>query len=131
MSLKQITFEIPSSLDSILSGAFCGCSSLTQISIPSSVNSIGSYSFKQCSSLTQISIPSSVASIGNYAFSGCPKLDKITILPNKEKRIEYFEDKFLIYKTNENSEVYDSLLWVKPTTMNTITIPPFIKKICT
>ena len=57
-NLKQIS--IPSSVTSIGSGAFHGCSLLAQISIPSSVTSIGDYAFYKYSSLTQIYMQSSL-----------------------------------------------------------------------
>ena len=51
--------------------AFCGCSSLKQITIPNTVANIGKYTFGSCS-LTSIVIPKSVTSIGNAAFINCP-----------------------------------------------------------
>ena len=69
---------IPSSVTSIGSSAFSGCSGLTSISIPSSVTSIGSGAFSGCSGLTSISIPSSVTSIGDQAFDGCSGLTNVT-----------------------------------------------------
>ena len=47
--------------------------------IPSSVTSIGSSAFSGCSGLTSISIPSSVTSIGSGAFYGCSGLTTITV----------------------------------------------------
>ena len=66
---------IPNSLTSI--GSFSNCTSLTSIIIPNSVTSIGSFS--NCTSLTSIIIPNSVSSIGMFAFSGCTSLKTITI----------------------------------------------------
>ena len=65
---------IPSSVTSIDSSAFEGCSGLTSLIIPSSVTSIGSYVFENCSGLTSITIPSSVTEIGGAAFKGCSSL---------------------------------------------------------
>ena len=65
---QDISFVIPSSVTSIESCAFRGCTSLTSITIPSSVTSIGDFAFMSCTSLTSITIPSSVTSIGGGAF---------------------------------------------------------------
>ena len=73
--------EIPSSVTSIGDYAFYGCSSLTSVEIPSSVTSIGEWAFYGCSGLTAIQIPSSVTSIGDYAFSDCSSLTTVEI-PN-------------------------------------------------
>ena len=104
LSLKSVTFEIPSSVTVFEMGSFKGCSALTEIFIPSSVKSIGSRAFKKCSSLekvtfetpsslmiieseafidccslTQITIPQSVTEIGNDAFRRCSSLKQIKI----------------------------------------------------
>ena len=70
---------IPTSVTSIGSNAFYGCSNLSYISIPNSVTSIGSNAFESCSSLASITIPSSVISIGSYSFSYCSNLSSITV----------------------------------------------------
>ena len=73
------TLTIGSSITSIGSSAFSGCSGLTAVEIPSSVTSIGDYAFYGCSSLTSVEIPSSVTSIGDHAFYGCDRLHSVTI----------------------------------------------------
>ncbi len=78
-SLTSIT--IPNSVTSIGSWAFSGCTSLTSITLPNSVTSIGDGAFSGCTSLTSITLPNSVTSIGSWAFSGCRSLTSIT-LPN-------------------------------------------------
>ena len=78
-NLIRVSFEEGSSIESIGSNAFDGCSSLTSIVIPESVTSIGQYAFNSCSSLASIVIPEGVTSIGNSAFSGCSSLTNITI----------------------------------------------------
>ena len=65
---------IPTSVTSIGTYAFYGCSSLTSITIPEGVTSIGERAFLNCSSLTSVTIPESVTSIGYGAFHGCTGL---------------------------------------------------------
>ncbi len=73
------TFTIPDSVESIGSGAFASCDSLTSVTIPDSVESIGRYAFWGCYSLTSVTIPDSVESIGSYAFCVCDSLTSVTI----------------------------------------------------
>ena len=60
-------YVIPSSVTSVESYAFSGCSSLESIDIPSSVTSIGYRAFYECSSLENITIPERITSIGEEA----------------------------------------------------------------
>ncbi len=76
---NETSFTIPSTVTSIGSSAFSGCSRLASINIPDSVTTIDASTFNGCSALTSISIPDSVTSIGNYAFQGCSALTSITI----------------------------------------------------
>ena len=69
---------IPSSVTSIGSSAFSGCSGFTSITIPDSVTSIGNNAFENCSKLASITIGSGVKKIGSSAFSGCSKLTSAT-----------------------------------------------------
>lgn len=55
-------------ITSIGSGAFAGCTSLTNITIPDSVTSIGYGAFTYCTSLTSITIPDNVTNIDSMAF---------------------------------------------------------------
>ena len=68
---------IPSSVTSIGSYAFYGCTGLTSITIPDSVNEISYGAFYDCTDLTSVTIPYSVTKIGNYAFSYCSSLTSI------------------------------------------------------
>ena len=64
----------------------------------------------------------------DHIFLGCSQLNDINIVSGEIKRIEYFEDQFLVYKKNPKSDQFDTLLWVKPS-IQTAKIPSFIKTI--
>lgn len=90
------SFYIPNSLKSVtitggklLFGAFCGCSSLTNITLPDALQQIPPYSFYDCTNLIQVNIPQNCSSIGNYAFFNCKKMAS-PILPKNIVEIEYY-----------------------------------------
>ncbi len=76
---KNSVIPTDSSVTSIGSSAFSGCTNLTSITIPEGVTSIGSSAFFDCTSLESVTISEGVASISNRAFSGCTSLESITI----------------------------------------------------
>ncbi|KAK8854156.1 hypothetical protein M9Y10_016713 [Tritrichomonas musculus] len=70
---------IPSSITSILPGAFEKCFYLTKITfeMTSKITSIGENAFRECIDLEKIIIPSSVTSIGKNAFYRCEYLKEV------------------------------------------------------
>ena len=74
-------YSIPSTVTSVGSYAFSGCTKLKNLSLPSTVTSIGQYAFSG-TAITSFIIPSSMTSIGNYSFYNMSKLEKVTI-PSK------------------------------------------------
>ncbi len=95
-------YNIPDSVTSVLSGAFCGnktiakitgcnglktieenafyiCSSLKSITLPEELTAIRNYAFFKCASLEEITISDNVTTLGNYAFKGCASLTEISI----------------------------------------------------
>lgn len=75
--------KLPSTLNSIETSAFSGCSSLKSIKFPNSVTAIGVSAFQDCPSLKDtLFLPSSLMSIAGYAFSGCSKLPAVAISSN-------------------------------------------------
>ena len=91
-----------STVTSIGSYAFSGCTDFTLMTIPTSVQSIGNYAFVGCTGITSVIIPSSVQSIGNNAFSGCTSLISVTINSNAVASSTYSLD------TNWSGEITSS-----------------------
>ena len=63
--------ELPGSLRTIGTNAFCGCSSLTGIAIPNGTTTISSSAFEECTGLLSIVIPESVTKMGEMVFYHC------------------------------------------------------------
>ena len=66
--------SLPDTLTYISTGAFSGCTSLTEVIIPDNVTEIGVSAFDGCSSLTQITLPQGLTTIGKNVFASCKRL---------------------------------------------------------
>ena len=96
------TVKLPSTITSIGSNAFGGCSGLTTtISIPSSVVSISSNAFYNCTGLSSITIPTSVSTIGSYAFYNCTGLTSIIV--NSSFPIDLTSPTYVFYNINKTT----------------------------
>ncbi|MBQ2601551.1 MAG: leucine-rich repeat domain-containing protein [Treponema sp.] len=69
---------VSSSVQSIGTFAFNGCSELKSVSLPS-VESIGHHAFDACKSLESVDLGPSVVSIGSHAFSNCLSIKSLYI----------------------------------------------------
>lgn len=87
--LESLTFEYPSSLESIGDWAFNGCTSLVNVEIPGSVTTLQYCAFYDCSGLENITFqtPSSLATIGEWVFNRCNSLTTVK-LPESLKKLE-------------------------------------------
>lgn len=74
---RQVTtsYDIPSGVEIVGTGAFSNCSVLAEVTIPISVKTIGAAAFYYCSALKDIDIPSTVTSVGWNAFYGTAMLN--------------------------------------------------------
>ncbi|HUC85520.1 MAG TPA: leucine-rich repeat domain-containing protein, partial [Candidatus Acidoferrales bacterium] len=71
--------SLPASLKNIGDTAFYGCANLAAAPLPDGVTNVGLEAFQNCESLTQVEIPDSVTSLGQQAFYGCGSITNVTI----------------------------------------------------
>lgn len=76
--LQAASYAIPDIVTRIGDGAFCGCSSLTNVILPDSLTSIGNVAFANCSGLMSVTIPGGVTRLGHQVFWHCNNLKSIT-----------------------------------------------------
>ncbi len=98
--------DIPNSVSSIGYAAFYGCWSLAELTIPNSVTSIGEDAFYYCSKLKEVAIPNSVTSIGDYPFSS-DNLDKIAYPSRLDRKMDYIKAPIKIKYSSESPTVYE------------------------
>lgn len=81
-SLKTLTFDPNTELKMIEggsnTGAFSGCSSLTDFTLPDSLEVIGEHAFYGCSAVQNLIIPVKVNRIGESAFQYCTGLETVS-----------------------------------------------------
>lgn len=71
--------QLPGSLKTIETGAFRGCTQLTDLSLPGSLESIGELAFDSCTKLPSVTIPGSTTDIKGGAFGYCTGLAEIDV----------------------------------------------------
>ena len=86
--LSDLSYTVPETVDTIGAYAFADNRHLQEITLPdSSLISIGSCAFSGCSNLKRVHLPSQIASLGIYAFYDCENLRSIQ-LPSGITRID-------------------------------------------
>lgn len=71
-------FDLPNSIEQLLSGCFSGCTGLTFIDLPNYLETI-SGAFANCINLQYVSMPSRLKSIKGNAFENCTSLEYLEI----------------------------------------------------
>lgn len=127
-SIARIT--IPSNVIRIKESAFDNCCNLVKIEFSqnSKLKTIEKNAFKHCCELTDISLPSNVDDLKDGWCNGIGKLTNISISPNTNGNIQYYDDKCIIGKSENNGHEYDVLLFARRDIEKAV-IPSFIKKI--
>lgn len=122
--------SIPSKVTKICQGAFRHCDKLKSIEIPidSELCSIEKDAFAY-SSLEKICFPSKMSEFEKDWCFSTEKLTNISVSP-MNKHIKYFENKFLLKKSNEKIEKFDILLFARrDIDEKELFIPEFITRI--
>lgn len=124
-----VNVVIPDFVINIEAGAFNECRQLRSIIFTrkSKIQSIGKNAFSN-SSIREIVLPSTVRNLDAGCFNGTNKLINITILKNKEENIIYYENNFILGKSDINSDFFDVLHFARRN-IKKATIPSFIKYI--
>lgn len=84
--LDNIVFKSPVNLQSIGTGSFARCISLTNVTIPDCITSLGTGAFRECTNLVNIKLPVGLTELPSNMFYGCTSLPSID-LPETLKKI--------------------------------------------
>lgn len=125
-------------VETIGSGAFYNCNTLTSVTIGSTVKTIGWGAFYYCTGLTSINIPDNATGIGDAVFVGCKNLESFSgkYASNdgrcliKDNRIFAFAPKGMTsYSIPDNVTVIGAETFKENTTLASVTIPESVTKI--
>lgn len=112
--------EIPSTVNEITLGTFCGFRDLETIVIPDGVEEIRYATFYNCQNLKKVVFPANLQTISNNAFQKCKALSSIDIGKHSTT--------FTCYKGMLLTKDKHKLVWVQPK-IDQITIPTSVKTI--
>lgn len=151
-NLEKVEFEKDSKLYSIGEFAFSDNKSLKYISLPNNLKQIGECAFSGCSQLKTINFSEkselkiigksvfSSSSIENLSIPSCVEeiddewgreisfLINIKIFPSKNSNLVYYDNSFILGKSNTKSDNYDVLLFARRNVKH-VKIPSFITMI--
>lgn len=151
MQIKSIQFSDDSELQKIGKRAFSS-SSLVKIIIPQNITHIGESAFSNChqlkiveihkksklekinkplfswSNIESLSIPSSIEEFDDEWCLGTLYLNDIKISKCENESISYFNDSFIVGKSDVQSDDFDVLYFARRN-IEYVNIPPFIKRI--
>ena len=85
------SLSIPSSVKSLGSFSFWGCSKLEKVVMPDGIETVSAYAFSGCTSLKDVTLPATLRLIDMKAFQNCTALSAITIPPTAKVDATAFE----------------------------------------
>lgn len=120
---------IPSFIKVIKPFAFDSCKNLQRIEFAnhSELRTIANNAFKN-SSIESISIPSSIEELEEEWCANINNLIKVEVKVNGKENIMYYDNKFLLGKSDQKSDIFDILIFARRNIENAV-IPSFIKRI--
>lgn len=109
--------------------AFACCYNLRRFEVQenSELEIIGKHSFAG-SEIESFIIPSSIVEFNEGWCEGMQFLTKIKVFKNKDQNISYYNDEYIIRKSDLKSDIFDVIIFARRDLKNSI-IPSFIKKI--
>lgn len=119
---------IPSQVRQIKQNAFNNCRSLVTVDFAenSELRSIENGAFSS-TLIEKFTITSNVDSLKEGCFKNISKLATIEISPDN-KHYAYIDDSLLLYKENEDSDVYETLIFASPL-IKSVSIPSCVREI--
>ena len=84
--------ELPEGLETINFSAFAGCGGLKSVEIPNTVKTIGDSAFADCTALASVSLSSQLEALNRFAFKNCEKLTKLEL----PQSLKHFGEKAVI-----------------------------------
>lgn len=122
------SISIPSNIEYIKSSSFAFCRKLETVNIPidSKLQRIESNAFES-TNIKKLSIPSNTILCEKWCHSSF-ELNQIELIERDEKYYDYFDNGWIIGKTDLEQNNFDTLVFV-PRNTKTITIPSFITSI--
>ncbi|KAK8841588.1 hypothetical protein M9Y10_027213 [Tritrichomonas musculus] len=112
---------------SIFSNSFKSFKSIESIELPSELRFIDSFSFNFCS-IERMTLPSTIEKFNEDWQTNLDGPDIIRIFPHKQQNIVYYNNSFILGKSDTKSDIFDVLIFAHKNITNAI-IPSFIKRI--
>lgn len=102
----------------ICESSFWGCSGLKVLDIPGNIKTVGWNAFRECRGLTEVIMQEGVEVVGAGTFQDCGNLTKVT-MPSTMKTLQYKQDAYMYWGAFKNCSKLNNIICkgtVPPTT---------------